>query len=325
MRLLYPLLLLLPLSLMGQNQHRLSWLEHPDTLHPQRLRLSIIGGAILYGSASYGLYHAWYKDFELGKFRTFNDSGEWLQMDKLGHTLTTYQEARLLYDGARWTGLDKRRSLWLAGSISMLLQGTVEVMDGFSEKWGFSWSDIGFNTIGMGAFVLQESIWDEQRIIFKLSSNQRWPSSAPIRSTNGLATSSLRERSAQLYGASFAERALKDYNTMSIWASINVHSFAPNSRWPQWLNIAVGHGAANIYGGFTNSWTDEAGNAFRIPSSELRRHRQYYLSLDLDLNRIPTRRRGLRTLLSVLNFIKIPAPTLEWNREDGLVWHNLYY
>ncbi|RME99578.1 MAG: DUF2279 domain-containing protein [Bacteroidetes bacterium] len=325
MRLFPTLLLLLPLCLVGQNPHRLGLLEQPDTLHPQRLRLSIIGGSVIYGAAAVGLYHTWYKDFELGKFRTFNDSGEWLQMDKLGHLLTTYQEARLLYDGARWTGLDKKRSRWLAGGISMFLQATVEVMDGFSEKWGFSWSDVGFNTLGMGTFVLQQRIWEEQRIIFKLSSNQDWPSAAPISSTNGLAHSSLRARSAELYGTSLAERALKDYNTMSIWASVNVRSFFPDAPWPAWLNVAVGHGAANLYGGFSNTWTDAEGNSYRIPPGELRRHRQYYLSFDVDLKRIPTRHRGVRTLLSVLNFIKIPAPTLEWNREAGFRGHWLYY
>lgn len=302
-----------------------SWLDHADTLNKKRFWSCATAGAVIYSGAAVGLYHAWYKDFGLGKFRTFNDSREWLQLDKFGHMLTTSVEARLLYDGARWTGLDKRRSLWLAGGISMFLQGTVEIMDGFSEEWGFSWTDIGFNTLGMGAFVAQQAVWDEQRILFKLSSNAVLPSDDPITSTNGLATSSLRERSIELYGLNTFERWLKDYNTMSIWASANVRSFFPDAPLPRWLNVAVGYGGSNLYGGFSNIWENERGDEFRVPASQLPRYRQYYLSLDVDLQRIPTRRRGIKTLFSILNFIKIPAPALEWNKEQGFTFYPIYY
>lgn len=305
-------------------QERWQWMTPADTLSKKRFWGSVGTGAVIYSGAALGLYHAWYKDFELTTFRTFDDRKEWLQLDKSGHLLTTYTEARLLYDGARWTGLDKKRSLWLAGGISMFLQGTVEIMDGYSAEWGFSWSDIGFNALGMGLFVSQESLWDEQRILLKISTNRVLPSGDPILSTNGKGTSSLRARHIELYGTSIPERFLKDYNTMTVWASVSPRSFAPQSRWPAWLNVAVGHGAENLYGGFVNRWNDN-GNTYVLDVEDYPRYRQLYLSFDVNLKKIPTRRPFLRSLLSIINFIKIPAPALEWNKQQGFRFHPLHF
>ena len=82
--------------------------------------------------------------------------GEWNDVDKFGHTFTAYFETSWCFNGARWTGLDRRKSLWLAAGLGTLFQATIEVFDGFSEKWGFSVADIGFNTAGVAAFVGQE-------------------------------------------------------------------------------------------------------------------------------------------------------------------------
>ena len=244
----------------------------------------------------------------------------------MGHLLTTYTETRLLYDGARWTGLDKKRSLWLAGAAGMFLQSTVEIMDGFSTEWGFSWSDMGFNALGMGSFVIQEAIWDEQRICYKISTNRRLPAADEVVfNADGSASASVRERHLELYGRSLPERFLKDYNTMTIWASGNIRSFAPQSRWPKWLNVAVGYGSANLYGGFSNSWSDDDGNTFRLPANSYERYREFYLSFDIDLKRIPTRRRFLRSVLSILNFIKIPAPALELNTAGRVRFHPIHF
>jgi hypothetical protein len=54
-------------------------------------------------------------------------------------------------------------------------------------------------------------------------------------------------------------------------------------------------------------------------------YRQYYLSLDVDLERIPTRSTVLRTTLFLLNCIKIPAPTLEYRSTGQWVGHWLYF
>jgi hypothetical protein len=302
-----------------------SWLEPADTLHKGRFWGTVGTGAAIYSGAAYGLYQTWYKDYDLIGFHTFNDMREWQQMDKMGHWLTTYTETRLLYGGARWTGLDKKRSLILSAAIGSFLQGTVEVMDGFSEEWGFSWGDIAFNTLGAGTFVAQEAIWDEQRILLKLSGNLALPPEQQILAEDGEGTASLRARHHEIYGTSLAERLLKDYNTMTVWTSWNIRSFLPESKWPVWLNLALGYGAGNMYGGFANEWEDEAGNRFVLPEAGFERYRQFYLSPDIDLTRIPTRKRWLKMAFSILNFVKIPAPALELDTQGHLRLHPLYF
>ncbi len=301
------------------------WMDPADTLNKKRFWGTVGTGAVIYSGAAYGLYQTWYRDYELTGFHTFNDMAEWQQMDKLGHWLTAYTETRLLYGGARWTGLDKNRSIWLSAAIGTFLQGTVEVMDGFSAEWGFSWADMAFNTLGVGAFATQQAIWDEQRILFKLSGNLNRPPDLTIMATEGEANASLRARAHEIYGTSLAERLLKDYNTMSIWASVNVRSFSPESRWPAWLNLAVGYGAGNMYGGFENEWEDDMGNQYQLSALDFPRYRQFYFSPDIDLSRIPTKKRWLRMALNILNFIKIPAPALEINTLGQVKFHPFYY
>ncbi|MEL6969500.1 MAG: DUF2279 domain-containing protein, partial [Bacteroidota bacterium] len=71
--------LLLFLLLVGhafaQDRDRWRWMEPADTLHKGRFWGSVGTGAAIYSGAAYGLYQTWYKDFELTKFRTFNDAG----------------------------------------------------------------------------------------------------------------------------------------------------------------------------------------------------------------------------------------------------------
>ena len=61
-----------------------------DTLHLPRLKTTsaLIGAA--YTGTLIGLQEAWYKDYPMGKFRFFNDSKEWMQMDKMGHLFTPF-------------------------------------------------------------------------------------------------------------------------------------------------------------------------------------------------------------------------------------------
>ena len=147
------------------------FLEHADTLHPGRFWTCAAGGAVIYTGVSFALWHSWYRDYDLGPFHAFNDWGEWEHMDKWGHTFTAYNEANWSFQGALWTGMDRRKAMWTGVGVSMLLQTTVETMDGFSEKWGFSWSDCGFNMLGAGVFAAQEMAWGEQRVVFKVSNS----------------------------------------------------------------------------------------------------------------------------------------------------------
>ncbi len=311
-----------------QSASRNSFFRPADTLDKTRFWTCASAGVAIYGAASIGLYNAWYRGYELTGFHTFNDWGEWNDIDKGGHFLTTYGETAIIFKGARWTGMNRKAAAWTAAGIGLGLQTTVEVMDAFSAKWGFSWYDMGFNTLGASLFLTQELAWQEQKIVAKLSYTRPDYPVFPIPATNdGGASTTIAARARELYGVSFAESFLKDYNALTIWASCNLRSLTGSqSSWlPPWLNLAVGYGAENVYGGFSNHWTDEAGNNFSVDPVAYPRYRQFYLSFDVDLSRIPTRSHFVKTLFTVFNWVKIPGPALEVNTLGGVKLHGFYW
>lgn len=328
MRKIIPILFflaILPASLPGQSR---PFLEPSDTLHPGRFRTIAGTTAGLYSSAAFGLYHLWYKNYELTGFHTFDDLGEWNDMDKVGHAMAAYNQSALFFYAIRWTGLERNKSIALAAGVGTLLQGTVEVMDGFSAKWGFSWADIAFNTVGVGLFAGQELAWQDQRILLKVSNSRPSYPDFPVPADDGGPPMSLRRRAQDLYGASYPEGFIKDYNGQALWASFNLSAFAGRHRpgWlPRWLNLAAGYGSENMFGGFDNTWEGENGATYSLDAKAFPRYRQFYLSLDVDLKRIPTRSRFLRMALGALNWIKIPAPALEVDTRGGVRFHPVYW
>ena len=322
------ILLLCGMATMGMAQEAppsLSFFEPADTFHSKRFWVAAGGGAVVYGTVSIGLYRAWYKNYEQTSFHFFNDYGEWMNIDKFGHLFTAYHEARGGFLGANWAGVRHNRAVWAGVGLGMFLQGTLEMMDAYSAKWGFSLSDMAFNAGGVSVFALQEAIWKEQRITIKFSASPVVHSNNPLLSTDGRATSSPNIRADDLFGSTYAQRFLKDYNGQVLWASFNPASFvSSNPAWlPKWLNIAVGYGAENMYGGYANSWTENDA-IFKLSADKYPRYRQYYLSLDVDFTRIPTKNKFLKSLLHVVNFIKVPSPTVEWSR-GRLKFHSFYW
>lgn len=252
-----------------------------------------------------GLYYLWYKDYEQSSFHTINDNKAWLQVDKVGHSFSAYQMGRVGYTAFRWAGLDEKRSVWIGGTYGFVFLTTVELFDGFSANWGFSWGDVIANAAGTGLFIGQQLGWKEQRIQLKFS----------------YTPSKYTQYNPDLLGSNGPEKFLKDYNAQTYWLSVNPQSFSSSRKiFPKWLNIAVGYGGKGMTGTYYNP---EEVNGEAIPS--FMRTRQFYLSLDLDLTKIKTRSEFLRLVLEVANMIKIPFPTLEYNTEDGLEFHAIYF
>lgn len=321
------ILLLIPADAYSQRQDKLHFFEIPDTLN--KTRFWTLNGSI---AASYTgtmalLNIAWYKGFERSSFHFFNDMGEWEDMDKVGHFFSTYFESKWTRSLYRWTGVKERRAAYMGAIGGSIFQGGIEVLDGFSEKWGASAWDIVFNTGGAMTFLGQELLWEEQRISMKFSAHKPKYSTDPIQANNSMATTTIREHADALYGTSFAEVALKDYNGLTIWASGNISAFIrkEDSKFPKWLNVAVGYSAENVYGGFGNGWSDADGNVY-TPSEDLYpRYRQFLLAPDVDFTRIPTKSKGLKIFFGLLNIIKIPAPTLEVNSLGKVKFHAMYF
>jgi uncharacterized protein YfiM (DUF2279 family) len=280
------------------------------------LRFGIVSGGLVSGYTATSIYlaSAWYSDYEQSRFHVFNDWYGWRQHDKFGHLFTAYFESKWVGDLYKWSGVPNKKSRWIGFAGGMLFQTTVELMDGFSEAWGWSWGDIAFNTLGSAAYLGQELAWNEQRIVFKLSTHRPKYSTAPIQALNSDETTTLKERAGDLYGNSFAELFFKEYNGQTIWASANIASFLPQKpKWlPAWLNVAVGYGIENVFGAERNKWFNENISVFEAPS-DVKRHSQLFVSLDVDFERIPSKSKALKSVFKLLNIFKVPFPTVEFN------------
>ncbi len=276
-----------------------------DSLDTRRVWLVASVGAVGYTASMVGLYHLWYKDYDLDGFRFYNDNDQWLQMDKAGHALTSYQLGRYASESMQWAGINDRLSTWAGGSFGLLYLISVEIFDGKSTEWGFSPGDMLANVGGTTLFVGQQLAWNEQRMSLKFSYTHS--DIAPYRP--------------KTLGAGNLERALKDYNGQTIWLSVNPSSFLKkeNTILP-WLNIAFGYGGNGMLGGSGNPAFDEAGDRYPV----FERNRQFYISADVDLNRIKTNSHLLQTVFSVIGFVKIPAPAVEFSRGD-LTWHWFHF
>ena len=261
-----------------------------------------IGGSFWVGTIV-GLNYAWYSGYSQTSWHAFNDNAEWCQVDKLGHMGTSYYLGKVGYDLLRYAGVSHNKASIYGGSFGFMFLSSVEMLDAYSSNWGFSWGDMAANASGSALFIGQSLIWKEQRISMKYSFHK----------------TQYAEMRPKLLGSSFTEQMLKDYNGQSIWFSVNIYSFlSKDSKFPKWLNIAAGYGAEGMLGGFSNA--DSDGN----PITNIPRYRQYYISLDVDWTRIPTRSKFLKTVFNLISFVKFPAPAIEFSSQ-GPVFHAIYY
>ncbi|WP_299122324.1 DUF2279 domain-containing protein [uncultured Winogradskyella sp.] len=276
-----------------------TFLKPSDSLNSPRRNAVVITETALATATLFGLNQLWYADYSRSNFKTINDSGEWLQMDKMGHVFSSYQLGRLGANTFNWAGVRKKDQLLYGSTLGLGFLTAVEVMDGFSDEWGFSWTDMVANVTGTGLYVGQELLWKEQRILLKYSfSRTEFAQQRPDRLGNG-----------------FSEEFLKDYNGQTYWLSANINSFLKTKSIPNWLNLAFGYGADGML-------TGDANDTLFLNQN---RTRQYYLSLDVDLSRIKTNSNVLKIIFDVFNVIKVPFPTLELNNKGRVKLHYFYF
>ena len=283
----------------------LGLLEYPDSLIPKRRNGVIIAESVGTVSSLLLLNEVWYKNYSTGKFHFFNDGQEWLQVDKMGHAMTSYYVGIAGIEALKWSGVKKNKATIWGGSLGLIYLTGVEFLDGYSDKWGFSGYDMLANTSGAALAIIQNLLWDEQRVKLKFSTHQtQYAAYRP-----------------NLLGSNFSEKVLKDYNGQTYWLSVNIKDFLKEeSKFPSWLNVGLGYGAEEMISGnidadwcLTNPICDD-----------FKRYRQFYLSLDADLSKIEYKRKFFKLLFGSFGFLKFPAPTLEFNK-NGIKGHLFYY
>lgn len=261
--------------------------QNSDTTKTNPKRFIIANTAI--GSLSVGsiigLQQLWYSNDTQEPFHFFDDSRNWLQMDKMGHAMSAYELTKTMTQAYMWTGLSRRKSMILSSSIAIGYLGAIEIMDGYSSDWGFSWSDMGANLIGPSLFLFQEKYFSTQ--IFQ-----------PKFSFHPTSYSAIRP---EILGNNLAETILKDYNGQSYWISFSPGHLGVSS-WPKWLMLSLGHsidgrlkGNSSEYMGYSSS-------------------REFLFSLDIDLTELNVKSKFIASLFEIINCIKLPFPTLNYTK-----------
>ena len=164
----------------------------------RRFRTRALVGGYAAGVALYGYFSWWGKDVQrhvvnddgtvtvetlpnrTSKFR-FSDEG-WFGTDsvaggadKLGHAFAFYTSTRLLTTAlSDWAGQPRGDAIGLAAATSAAVSLAIEVFDGYTLEYGFSWQDMAMNLLGVGAGVLLETYPRADQLIDLRF--QYWPS-----------------------------------------------------------------------------------------------------------------------------------------------------
>lgn len=282
-------------------QNKTPFFQRSDTLNKKRRTAVYITEAALASATLIGLNEAWYAQYERSGFHSLNDNSQWMQMDKFGHMFSSYYIGKMGMDALAWAGETKKNQLIYGATLGFAFLTTVEILDGFSEEWGFSTGDVMANALGTGLLIGQELLWDEQRLQMKFS----------------FMTSEYANNDPDKLGSTPLQQVLKDYNGQTYWLSVNLWSFHKESKIPKWLNIAIGYGANGLpEGSYDNS---------TIPRQPIASYRQFFASIDVDLTKIKTDSDFLKTVFNIFNFVKIPAPSIEYRSNGDFKFHFLYF
>src|SRR5262245_59841305 len=129
---------------------------------PEQLRLRnaaiIAGGVLLVGA--YGAAK-WWEDGFTGDFRTINEG--WFDQntdyggaDKLGHAFSAYVGTRVVTRAFEAVGNEPEPARQLAAWSTLGVMMGIEVLDGYSKRYRFSWQDAAMNVLGVGIGYLSE-------------------------------------------------------------------------------------------------------------------------------------------------------------------------
>lgn len=238
-------------------------------------KLGTIGAAttagFIYGHALNN--DLWWKG-EKSSFH-FNWKDDWeyaLGSDKFGHFFFPYMTTTIYSGLFTWSGMSKSASFTAAASLAFGYQTYIEIRDGYSKQWGFSWGDFAANTIGAAFPLIQYYYPALDNVRFKMSFS---PSERFKNNSHSV--------------------IFDDYESTYDWVSIKPDILLPIS-WrgyiPSYINIAIGHGVKKL---------DISNQA----------HHEWFLALDWNTEALPGDSDFLLALKRLVNFYKLPAPAIK--------------
>lgn len=258
--------------------------------HP--VRLAIVGGGTAAAVVGFHFYqmNAWWKDLR-GPFHIQDDWEYALHIDKAGHIYGGYILTHIATSMLDWVGVGEKNSVWFGATLGALYQLYVEFEDGFGLQWGFSPGDAMGDVIGAYYPVAQYYAPVLRNFNFKLSY---------------VPTYELIHEKPSSYGHK-PNIMIDDYEGQTYWLSVNVHGLLPEGAkpyWPEWLGFAVGFSVKKLNG---------------IGGGE----REFFLSLDYDLTKLPGDGWLWNGIKRALNFIHFPAPAIRV--APTAIYYGLYF
>ncbi len=238
-------------------------------------RLGFVGGvtaaAFVYG---YGIQNTmWWKGTK-SHFHT-NWQQDWtyaMGSDKFGHFYFAHLVANVYSQLFEWCGINHKKSLLYGASFAFAYQTFIEIRDGFSRDYGFSWGDFTANVMGASLPLLKEKNKFLRDFEFKIS---YFPSERFRHNSN--------------------RYILDDYESTYDWVSYPLYKLMPNGIRdfvPKFLNIALGHSVK------------------RLDIKSERTH-EFFIALDWNLNELPGNGWFLKMLKRNLNFYHFPSPAIK--------------
>ena len=249
-----------------------------DTVYKKEInyiKLSLVGGitigVFIYGYALQN--NLWWKG-DKSEFH-FVWKQDWvyaLGEDKYGHFFFPYLVSNIYSQALEWSGFDEEKSLWYSSSFALAYETFVEIRDGFSKQWGFSWGDFTADALGSAYPILQHKIPILKNFNFKISF---YPSDRFKHGSNKV--------------------IFDDYESTYDWLSINVHNLLPkNIRrfYPAFINLTVGHSVEKL---------DNLGGG----------NHRFYIGIDWNMEALPGSGWFWKLLKRNLNYYHFPSPVIQ--------------
>jgi hypothetical protein len=248
--------------------------------------LGVIGAGVFTGMHIY-YKNTWWKDQR--RFFKFAEDGYYAKdIDKISHIYTANVFTEITAADYEWAGISPGKSLLWGAITAMAYETYIEINDGFAPIWGFDWTDMGANIAGALYPFLQKEIPVLQNFTFKWSFKPNWLKSK-VNNQNDL---------------------LDDYTNMTFWLGISPKGLLPKDMakyYPAFLGVAVGLSLKNA--------NHQTGGTLA--------YREWYLSLDYDITKLPGDTKFLKTLKKILNFYHFPAPAVRVSPSG--IWYGLYF
>lgn len=229
------------------------------------------------------IYFLWYRESLNSSFHFFDDSLEWLGMDKIGHFITSFYISLIIY---YILNLDSESDFWIYSILGFVLQFPIELFDGFCSGYGFSVYDLLANGLGSAAFGIQILYFKKIKII---------PSFLFIPSPYSFFRPNL-------LAYNMISQIVKDYNGQIYWLSFSPNDIKINFL-PRWILFSFGYGADGLLGGHDNIW----GEKDEFEFTYIERKPQIYFSIDIDFSELLPNT-IFQKYYWIFRFIKIPLP-----------------